>query len=78
MGPIPPPSAFIELVANTYLNYLLDKDMRSTEFHGLGRLVNSVPVRSVDLPDGASELGAVTEVIARDVNEVLASRSIFL
>lgn len=78
LGPIRPLPAFIELVANTYLNYLLDKDMRSTEFHGLGRLVNSVPVRSVDLPDGASGLGAVTEAIAQDVNEVLASRSIFL
>lgn len=74
-GPISPSSALIALVANTYVNYLLDKDMRSTEFHGLGRLVNSVPARSVGLPDGASGLGELSRAIAADAEEVLASRS---
>lgn len=75
IGPIPPPSAVVTLVANTYLNYLLDKDMRSAEFHALGRLVNSVGVRFVDAPDGASRLGEVTEAIAQDAKEVLDSHS---
>jgi hypothetical protein len=75
LGPISPPSAFIALVGNTYVNYLLDKDMRSTEFRWLGRLVSSVPVRSVDQPDDASELGALIQAIAADAKEVLASRS---
>ena len=75
LGPISPSPAFIALVANTYLNYLLDKNMRSVEFHGLGRLVNSVPVRSVDLPDDTSRLGELSQVIAADAKNVLASRS---
>lgn len=75
-GPVSPPSAFITLVANTYLNYLLDQDMRSTEFYVLGRLVNSVPVRFVDLPNCASRLCALTEAIAADAKEVLASRAV--
>jgi hypothetical protein len=74
LGPISPSPAFIALVANTYLNYLLDKNMRSVEFHGLGRLVNSVPVRSVDLPDGASRPGELSEAIAADAKEVLNPR----
>jgi len=73
LGPISPSSAFITLVANTYLNYLLDKDMRRTEFHLLGRLVNSVPVRFVDL--AAARLSELSEVIAADAKEVLASCS---
>jgi hypothetical protein len=74
LGPISPSPAFIALVANTYLNYLLDKNMRSVEFHGLGRLVNSVPVRSVDLPDGASRPGELSEAITADAKEVLNPR----
>jgi hypothetical protein len=74
LGPITPPSAFTALVANSYLNYLLDKDMRRTEFHLLGRLVDSVPVRFVDLP--ASRLSELSEAIAADAREVLVSRSV--
>ena len=62
------------LVANTYVSYLLDKDMRSIEFHGLGRLVNSVPVRFVELPDARSRLGELSQAVAADAKQVLASR----
>ena len=37
--------SFPNLVANTYLNYLLDADMRKREFEVLGRLAGAVPVR---------------------------------
>jgi len=69
-----PALAFVALVANTYVSYLLDKDMRSIEFHGLGRLVNSVPVRFVELPDARSRLGELSQAIAADAKQVLASR----
>ena len=39
--------ALMTLVANSYVNYLLDADMREREFAVLGRLVTSVPVRRV-------------------------------
>jgi len=74
IGPISPPSAIMTLAANTYVNYLLDKDMRSKEFGVLGRLVNSVAVRSVEPPDAASRLDEVSEAIAADAKEVLADR----
>ena len=40
-------NALAELVANTYVNYLLDRDMRSREFDVLGRVVEGIPVRRV-------------------------------
>ena len=77
IGPISLPSAIMTLVANTNMNYLLDKNMRSKEFHLLGRLVNSVPVRFVESPDGASRLGELCEAIAADAKEVLAAQPAF-
>ena len=75
IGPFSPPSAMITLVANTYLNYLLDKSMRSEEFGVLGRLVKSVAVRFVDLPDAASQLGELVQAIAVDAKEIFSDRS---
>jgi len=75
IGPASPPSAMITLVANTYLNYLLDKKMRSKEFGVLGRLVNSVAVRFVDSPDGTSQLGELAQAIAVDAKEVFSARA---
>jgi len=72
IGPVSPPSAMITLVANTYLNYLLDKSMRSEEFGVLGRLVNSVAVRFVESPDAASHLGELVQAIALDAKEVFS------
>ena len=39
--------AFMTLVANTYVNYLLNEDMRRREFDVLGNVVAGVPVRRV-------------------------------
>jgi len=75
IDPVLPPSAIVTLVANTYLNYLLDKNMRSKEFAVLGRLVNSIAVRIVDSPDATSQLGELAEAIAADAKEVFAARS---
>jgi len=75
IGPVSPRSAIMTLVANTYLNYLLDKDMRSKEFGLLGHLVNSVRVRFVEPADAASRLGELAEAITRDAMEVLTAHS---
>lgn len=75
IGPIAPPEAFIALVANTYSNYLLSKEMRSIEFHWLSRLVKSVPVRYVKPPEGVPRPGELREAIAADAKELLPSRS---
>lgn len=43
--PLSPREALMELVQNTYMNYLLDRDRRADEFDVLARLVRRVPVR---------------------------------
>jgi len=75
IGPVARPLAMITLVANTYLNYLLDKNMRSREFGVLGRLVNSVAVRFVDSPDATSQLGELVRAIVVDAKEAFSARS---
>lgn len=72
---VSPRSAIMTLVANTCLNYLLDKDMRSEEFSLLGRVVNSVAIRFVDPADDAARLGELAEAIAADAKEVSACGS---
>jgi hypothetical protein len=44
---VPLHAGLIELVANTYTNYLLDQEMRAREFDVLGRLIKNVPLRKL-------------------------------
>jgi hypothetical protein len=39
--------AFITLVANSYMNYLLSRDMRSEEFAVFGRIISGIPIRRI-------------------------------
>lgn len=65
--------ALITLVANTYVNYLLDQDMRRTEFEVLSRVVSSIPVRRVRPPDKPSAILDLCEKIADDARRVMAA-----
>jgi hypothetical protein len=67
-----PSSALIELVANTYVNYLLDAEMRRQEFDVLGRLVATVPVRCVKPPDDPSRLREFAESLAADARGIFS------
>ncbi len=58
--------AFITMVSNTYVNYLLNAEMRSREFGVLGRIVAELPVRRVRLSADSSKLSALCEAIAWD------------
>jgi hypothetical protein len=62
--------AFITLVANTYVNYLLNEEMRTREFHVLERVVAGVPVRRVWTPADPSRLFDLCEAIVSDVGEI--------
>ena len=42
-----PRKALLELVQNTYMNWVLDRDQRAKEFDILCRLVQQVPVRRI-------------------------------
>ncbi len=65
-------SALITLVAHTYVNYLLDAQMRSQEFAVLGRLVAAVPVRHVKPPNDPSRLREFAESIVADARELFS------
>ena len=64
--------AFMALVANTYVNYLLDQDMRRTEFDVLGRVVSETPIRRVRPPAEPSAIFDLCEAIAADAKRVMA------
>jgi hypothetical protein len=64
--------AFITLVANSYVNYLLDRDMRRTEFDVLSRVVSEIPIRRVRPPAEPSAIFNLCEAIAADAKYVLA------
>ena len=58
--------ALMALVANTYMNHLLDREMRRQEFDLLGRMVASVRIRSVRPAADTSALGGLREAIVAD------------
>jgi hypothetical protein len=63
--------ALVELVANTYVNYLLDRSMRSREFDLLSRVVASVPIRCVRPQADPSAVFDLCEAIATDARRVM-------
>ena len=68
---VAPQAALVSLITNSYVNYLLDKTMRSQEFDFLGRLVNRVPVRRVLPLAGPEHLPGLCRVIAEDVRSLI-------
>jgi hypothetical protein len=63
--------AFMALVANTYVNYLLDQDMRGVEFDMLSRLVSEIPIRRVRPSVEPSAIFDLCEAIASDAKQVI-------
>lgn len=67
--------AFMKLVTNTYVNYLLDGEMRAREFDLLGRIVAGVPVRRVRPAADSSKIFALCEAISADARQLMAHQS---
>lgn len=65
--------AFMTLVANTYVNYLLDRNMRRAEFDVLGRVISEIPVRRVRPPAEPSTIFNLCEAIATDAKCLMGS-----
>ena len=65
--------AFMALVANTYMNYLLDREMRRQEFDLLGRVAASVPIKYVRSGANASGLAGLREAIVADATRSIAA-----
>jgi len=64
--------ALAELVANTYVNYLLDREMRSREFDVLSRVVAAIPIRRVRPPDDPAAIFELCDAIVADAKRVQA------
>jgi hypothetical protein len=61
-----PQAALMSLVADTFANKILDREMRAGEFDVLGRLVSSVPVRKVFPHSDPSRILDLCHVIRDD------------
>lgn len=65
--------ALMALVANSYVNYLLDQTMRRTEFDVLGRVVAEIPIRRVRSPDEPSAIFGLCEATAADARREITT-----
>jgi hypothetical protein len=61
-----PQAGLLSLIANTFANKILDREMRAREFAVLGRLVTTVPIRRVHPHNDASRLEELCAVIRED------------
>jgi hypothetical protein len=63
--------AVAALVANTYVNYLLDRDMRSAEFDVLSRILARIPIRRIRPTADLAAVFDLSEVIVSDAKRVM-------
>jgi hypothetical protein len=68
---ISPRGALLELVQNTYMNWVLDREQRAAEFDTLWRLVQKVVVRRITPHAKPEKLAALCDLILRDTAAVL-------
>jgi hypothetical protein len=61
-----PQAALLSLVADTYANRILDRELRAREFEVLGRLAATVPIRRIYPHTDSSRLGDLCRVIEAD------------
>jgi len=62
-----PQTALLDLVANTYANKVLDREMRAREFDVLGRLATAVPIRRVFPHSDPNRVRDLCRVIETDL-----------
>ena len=68
-----PRGALLSLLADTYANKILDREMRAREFEVLGRLAAAIPVRRVFPHSDASRLRDLCRVIEDDFSALTDS-----
>ncbi len=62
--------ALLELVQNTYMNWLLDRRQRAAEFDALSKLVTQVPIRRIVPHVDPGRIGALCELIVADAERL--------
>ncbi len=66
---IPRAEAMMQLLANVYVNYLLDDSFRGRDFVRLAKVVNTVPVRRVNQRHNFAALDQICRSIATDFSQ---------
>ena len=66
VGPLPPAGRLFALAQNTYVNYLLDRAMRASEFALLGRAAAAVPLRRATPHADPGRLGQLCDLLLDD------------
>jgi hypothetical protein len=64
----------LELVQNTYMNWILDRSQRAAEFELLAHLVSSIPVRRIVPHSDPTHIGELCDLITADARLILANR----
>jgi hypothetical protein len=67
-----PREALLELVQNTYMNWLLDRERRAEEFDELWKVVQQVPVRRIVAHSDGARIEELRERILADAANILA------
>ena len=65
--------ALLDLVQNTYMNWMLDRRQRAAEFDVLSKLVTQVPIRRIVPHLDPGRIGALCELIVADAERVSAA-----
>jgi hypothetical protein len=68
---VPASESLLSLVANTYINYLLEPPMRAREFEILGQVLMSVPLRQVIPHKEIRYLSALCDIIIKDFHALI-------
>ena len=72
--PLGEKNAMLQLIANTYVNYLLSPEQRRIEFEALAHIVRKIPVRTLTSPGNLSELPEFCATILADLKETTKFR----
>jgi hypothetical protein len=67
--------ALLDLVQNTYMNWLLDRGQRAAEFEALSKLVTHVPIRRIVPHSDLGRIGALCDLIVADAEHLGAAHA---
>ncbi len=70
INPLSPAQALMNLMKNTYLDYLIDNRLRAADMNLLAKLVNTVAIRKVIPEDSLNRLPSLYEAILNDLRDL--------
>ncbi len=74
LEPLGKREALLQLVQNTYMNWLLNRTQRAAELDTLARIVARVPVRKIVPHCDPARVGALCDLIVTDAERLFAGR----